>query len=94
MAKAQGAGEKPAKDEAPKDEAAKAEAAKAEGRPMVGITIREVTYKAVGMQREAVDGDVLFRGEIAADVTPGDLFRMLETRKARFVEIGESQGGG
>ncbi len=64
------------------------------GRGMVAIAIREVTYKAVGMQREAVDGDVLFRGEIASDVTPGDLFRMLESGKARFVDIEESPAAG
>ena len=84
MARGQGTGSRPAKEEAPETE----------GRPMVGITIREVTYRAVGMQREAVDGDVLFRGEIAADVTPGELFQMLGSGKARFVDIEEAGSDG
>ncbi len=89
MAKTKGKDEEQKAAEDPKDATKPTDT----GRGMVAITIREVTYKAVDMQREAVDGDELFRGEIASDVTPGDLFRMLELGKARFVDIKEVAAG-
>ena len=62
-------------------------------RPMAAIKLCETKRTAAGFGVNVTDGDVIFEGQIAADVTPARLAEMLDQGGARIakVEAGDTE---